>query len=161
MLWTSESEGPSLTPISNYAQYKWLKATLVARHLLGGIYLWNDDKCLLVCVVGVNVFDGGGHQLWRELGRQPNRQRHPALQGRVGARSVRVIVVVITNLKIKPKLIVIMWQGQLYYSGQKSAFQRKKSWGHSFNKPHLRPNLKKTDPPHDKRYGHYPSIDTP
>ncbi len=53
---------------------------------------------LLVCVVGVDVFQRRRHQLRRELCRHPDGQRHPALQGRVGKGAVLVVVIVVADL---------------------------------------------------------------
>ena len=61
--------------------------------------LGDDDEGLLVGIVRVDVLDGGGHQLGGELGGQPDGKGHPPLQGGVGAGTVGVIIVIVTNLQ--------------------------------------------------------------
>ena len=54
---------------------------------------------LLIRVEGIDVFDGRGEQLRRELRRHPYWQRHPALQRGVRRWAVVVHIVVVADLK--------------------------------------------------------------
>ena len=54
---------------------------------------------LLIRVEGINVLDGRGEELRRELCRHPDGQRHPALQSGVRRGAVVVHIVVVADLK--------------------------------------------------------------
>ena len=62
---------------------------------------------LFILVVGVDVLERDGGEVGRELGGQSNGKRHPALQLRVGAGAVLLLIVVVASLKIFKSRIVI------------------------------------------------------
>ena len=61
---------------------------------------------LLIRVEWVDVLDGRGEELRRELRRHPDGQRHAALQGRVRRGAVVVHIVVVADLKGSVGVIV-------------------------------------------------------
>ena len=61
--------------------------------------LADDDESLSFGVIGINVFQGRGHQLLGELGRQPDGKWHPALQDGISNRSIVVVIIIISYLK--------------------------------------------------------------
>ena len=61
--------------------------------------LADNDKGLLAAIVGVDVLQGRGHQLLRELGGQADGEWHPALQDGIGHGAVIVVIVIVSHLK--------------------------------------------------------------
>ena len=60
--------------------------------------LADDDKSLLVLVVGVDVLQGYRGELRRELRGEPDGERHPSLQLRVGTGAVILLVIIVPGL---------------------------------------------------------------
>ena len=67
--------------------------------------LADDNESLSSGVIGINVFQGGGRELLGELGRQPDWDWHAALQDGIRHRSIIVVVVIISNLKKRAKML--------------------------------------------------------
>ena len=59
----------------------------------------NNNEGLLFAVIGIDVFQRCGDQLFRKFGRQPDWKRHTSFKYRISHRTIFVIIIVISNLK--------------------------------------------------------------